>query len=108
MKFVKAILKTYWRISLFIIRLIAPLLNYIEKEIFRSLRAAGPSGSVPIDNDALNAAAAANAEENRRKMLETEKRARQAEERAKQTQHHQDQMRAAQARADADRARRQY
>ena len=47
-------------------------------------------------------------EEARRRMLDTERQAQIAAERARQTQHHQDQMRAAQARADADRARQNY
>ena len=107
MKIVKSIVIAYWKLSVFMFRLLRPFFNYLEKNLHRAMREMGPSGTVPVDNNLLNAAAA-NAEENRRKMLETEKRARQAEERARQTQHHQDQMRAAQARVDADRARRQY
>lgn len=92
---------------LFGLRLTKSIFDSIERDIFRSLREMTPSGSAPVDNDALNAAAA-NAEEGRRNALEAEKRARQAEERARQTQHHQDQLRASQARADADRARNNY
>ena len=107
MKIIKTIFKTYWNISMFIVRLVAPLFNYIERELFKTLGTMGPSGSVPVDKDLLNRAAAEQ-EEARRKMLDTKRQAQIAEERARQTRHHQDQMRAAQARADADRARRQY
>lgn len=85
-----------------------PLFRYIEQEVSRVTKASLPgNGNSPINQDALNAAASAR-EEARRKMLETEKRARQAEERARQTQHRQDMLRAAQARTDADRARARY
>lgn len=79
---------------MFIVRLVAPLFNYIEKELFKTLGTIGPSGTAPVNNDALDAAVAEQ-EEARRKMLATERQAQIAEERARQTRHHQYQMRAA-------------
>ncbi|HEL1536627.1 TPA: hypothetical protein TVG95_001317 [Streptococcus equi subsp. zooepidemicus] len=107
MKIVKSIFIAYWKLSVFMFRLLRPFMNYIEKELHKTIREMGPSGTVPVDNNLLNAAAAEK-EEARRKMIEAERQAQIAAERARQTQHHQDQLRAAQARADADRARRQY
>lgn len=90
------------------VSLLKPLLNHIEKETARTWRnTASLSGTVPIDEGVLGAAAARN-EEARRNMLNAERQAQIAAERARQTQHHQDKMRAMQARADAERARRQY
>lgn len=84
------------------------LMTYLAKETSRTAKTGmSLSGSSPISEDILNASAAAS-EETRRKMLDTERQAQIAAERARQTQQHQDQMRAAQARADADRARQNY
>lgn len=107
MNIIKSILKVYWKLSVFTFRLMRPFLNYLEKELYKTMRELGPSGTVPVDNNSLDAAAAEN-EEARRKMIEAERRAQIAAERARQTQRHQDQLRAVQARTDADRARRQY
>lgn len=108
MNVIKTFFKINLKLALLTFSLLKPLLNYLERETARTWRnTTSPSGTVPIDKDMLNAAAAER-DEARRKMLDTERQAQIAAERAKQTQHHQDQMRAAQARADADRARRQY
>lgn len=108
MNIIKTFFKINMRLALLIFSLLKPLLNYFEKETAKTWRnTISPSGTVPIDKDILNAAAANN-EEARRKMIEAERQAQIAAERARQTQHHQDQLRAAQARVDADRARRNY
>ncbi|MGT2743816.1 hypothetical protein ACVRW4_00395 [Streptococcus phocae subsp. phocae] len=109
------ILKTFFKINLklalVLFALIKPLLDYLEKDLHRSMREMAlrePAPVAPDDTDLLAAIAADEKKKSRRKMLDKERQARIAEERARQTQHHQDKMRAAQARSDADKARKQY